>query len=471
VWYADALEKVFATDPAPKERCPAGPADTRPIALKLAPGERQPFQLVLTPGERVAARVQAWIVVPNGTLVPAGVRLVDHTNITFAVNAQRRQGLFPDPLVPVQPASFTVLEPGRAHAFWVTLTLPPDAMAGGSSAGVTLTGRLDVDITTAGGAAPTRSFPLVVGVWGFTVPPPAAASFITGSSWGSGSHYLREMLPPMSDEAYLDVWYDNMQEHRINSYVWMGQQPHIDGAISADLQRFTLNATSYDKRVAGLLRQGVQRLRLPILNGSTSLMHSHYLLPDQAWTFGGVEGQPQNQLTVPVFAPGQTLSLPVVLNPEFVRLYTLVYRSIAAHVEATGNLNRTYALFIDEVDYNLTGDPAIKPEVTPFTIAAMRELIHLHKAELHPSGLKLAQTVGDPEAVHGMLHDVDMWICDVSVYTAPGVAEMLGTMRRSGLENGAEVTVLMYHNAIPIIDLPGRHTGDIILFIVTFTRA
>ena len=93
----------------------------------------------------------------------------------------------------------------------------------------------------------------------------------------------------MEDDAYLDIWYDNMREHRINSYVWMGQQPDIGGTISADLQHFTLNSTVYDRRVALLLEQGVQRLRLPILEGSSVFMHSHYLLPDQKWTFGSVE--------------------------------------------------------------------------------------------------------------------------------------------------------------------------------------
>ena len=118
-----------------------------------------------------------------------------------------------------------------------------------------------------------------------------------------------------------------------------------------------------------------------------------------------------------------------------------------------GTLNVTYTMFIDEVDFDLRNNPSIEHGVTAFTVAAMRELIDLHKHRLVP-GLKLAQTAGDPAAVFGMLDDVNMWICDVSVYTAPGVAEALARKRRSGLANGDQVTVLMYHNAIPIVDLP-----------------
>ena len=211
VWYADALEKVFLSDAVPEQRCPAGPGDTRPVVLKMAPGERQPFQLVLAPSERITARVWAQLTTAAGAVLPAEVRAVGFTNITYPVNRQRRGGLFPDPLLPLPPGMFSpVLEAGRAHSFWVTLSLPPDTMpppadaAGGGPR--LLAGELQLDITTAAGAAPTRTFPLAVRVWRFAVPPPGAASFITGSSWGSGSHYLRGMLPPMSDEAYLDVW-------------------------------------------------------------------------------------------------------------------------------------------------------------------------------------------------------------------------------------------------------------------------
>ena len=318
VWYADALEKVFATDRTPPGRCPVGVDDTHPVVLKIAPGERQPFQVVLAPGKAVSARVQARLMASDGRVVEARVSIVGYTNVSFPVNAQRRGGPFPDPLIPTQPGAFSpVLQPGRAHPFWVTLSLPNDIVGG-----VTIGGWVDVDVITAQGAVPTRSFPLSVRVWGFSsIPPAATANFITGSAWGSGAHYLREMLPQMEEDAYLDIWYDNMREHRINSYVWMGQQPDIGGTISGDLQHFTLNSTVYDRRVALLLEQGVQRLRLPILEGSSVFMHSHYLLPDQTWTFGSVElspGQRNRTVTVPVFERGQNLTGSVRLNPEFV---------------------------------------------------------------------------------------------------------------------------------------------------------
>jgi hypothetical protein len=46
---------------------------------------------------------------------------------------------------------------------------------------------------------------------------------------------------------------------------------------------------------------------------------------------------------------------------------------------------------------------------------------------------------------------VDSWLVAIEPYSAPGVAESLAALRH---ERGSNVTTLLYHNAVPVVDLP-----------------
>ena len=435
VWYADASEKVFLADLPPPERCPADAGDRRTISIALARGERQPFQIVITPSTPITARIRALINTDSG-VQEAPVSRVGYTNVTTASNPQATTGLFPDPLPPTDGLVSGLLAPGRSHAFWVTVHSTLDG-AKLSTSGHELVVEMYHD-----SGLTTQSFPLNIRLWSFALPSVAESSLTTGSAWGSGFG-RDELFPPMTDEQRLEMWYENMAQHRVNSYAWMGQLPQIGGSLSKDRKSFRLNSSDYDAQVSKLRAKGVRRLRLPTLLGSTRWLHSHYLFSDQTWTFGAKDAA----VTLPVFASNMTET--VVLEPEFVRVFKLVYGTITAHVSSTGLLNETYAAFIDEPDMALNasdfpgGKLCIEKEcwstdvINRFTTAAVVALAELHRS-LHP-GLKLLSTAGDAASISALGPLVHLWIVDIDVWTAPGVGSLLSHLRRT-----ASAEVLVY---------------------------
>ena len=115
-WAADAMVRIFPSSPAPPlpllRRGEAGAPH-----VCMARREHQPLQVAVRPGATLAgARLVAK---PSSAALVASVSRIVSVEVSIAINAANKTGLYPDALPPQTQGA--ALQPGTTSAFWVDL--------------------------------------------------------------------------------------------------------------------------------------------------------------------------------------------------------------------------------------------------------------------------------------------------------------------------------------------------------------
>jgi hypothetical protein len=463
--YADAMEKVFSTDMPPAPPCGASE-----VVVRMARGERMSVQLVLTPTQPLSACMTA---IPDGTNNSATVYRIGYTTVAWTVRPDNRTGLYPDALVPAAEDNMIPLEPGRHQSFWVEVTVP--LLATTEREFYT---RVYIATITAQGQRTPVCVIIKAILWDFGVPAPQDAHQLLGGKFQAfePSHvYLQSDQSTLvnlqqPEPKALRANYENFARHRVNSYVWMAVTPTVIATISRDLTRVTLNTSAFDEQVAWLLAHGVKEIRFPppgpchsawmrsylgYAGKPLKYLQSHTQTMNASWTFFSVDGV--GPMHLPVFV-GDIAN--ARMNPQFVSLFNLVNTAIAKHLGSKGWSDIAVAAFTDEPQFNASADSLKEKtglmqnfttaEINNFTRFAVTSVARLYK-QLQPP-VRLQQTAGDPTVIadKDMRELVDRWLINHEPYTLPGMAESLAALRKER----PNVTTLLYHNALPVVDLP-----------------
>ena len=297
LWTAAATRKVHLDQPLPTAVAPG-------IELLAAGNDTEAFQLVLTPTttlSRVAVTCSDFAR-HGGAGISATqvtVRRVGYVPVTRPTDKRGREGLWPDPLLPLDgPVD---LEAGRHHVFWISVRLPKDAPAG----------RYRAALTVATGSGRGWRIPIRLRVVDFALPEEPRVRTAYGLGFGSVCQW--QGLKTEADKRKVaDLYLDDFARHRVSPYgpLWPdAYQLEIDqGQIHIDFRAFDAAAKrTLDARHFNGFNYGW---------GATSVPA----------TLGGHER----------------------FSPEYNALHRLVHNSICEHLEKRGWLRKAYVYWLDE---------------------------------------------------------------------------------------------------------------------------
>ena len=310
VWTASATRKVQLDQPLPS-------TVTDAVHIAAARNDTEAFQLVLTPTtdiEDVELALFFTGVHPRaGTARPktgeqlktllkdfdGSIRRVGYVPVTRPTDRRGREGLWPDPLLPVDGPMR--IEPGRHHPFWVSLYVPEGAVAG--------TYELELKVTAGGKTFVT--VPIRLRVFDFVLPEEPAVRTAYGLNYGSVCQW-QGIESDADKRKVADLYLDNFMRHRVSPYdpLWParyevaidGKQIEIDFAAFDAAAKRTLDARHFTGFNYGW--------------GATSVPA----------TLGGHER----------------------FSPEYNRLHQLVHNGVCAHLARHGWLDKAYVYWLDE---------------------------------------------------------------------------------------------------------------------------
>eukprot|EP01047_Picozoa_sp_COSAG01_P041290 COSAG01_NODE_3533_length_5962_cov_41.705611_6_plen_781_part_00 len=436
VSYADAL--VHVLPPTVDDTALRDEPAVRSLNLAAAKQQRLDFQLVLRSSAAQPLNVTVAGPDPVGTTTPA-VRLVSYVNVTLASNAERRVGLFPDPLL--DKASGIVPAASNGHVvFWVTLSIPAGAPASVTGA---------ITITDAISGTKLCAVPYNVHVWNFIVPNAEQASQSTGAEVsmsyavpGSHSYFQTSGIPISVVRTALG----NMFDHRLNTHVFAHVYPPIALNMSSDLATVQINTTLFDDQMEWLFARGMRQFRFPkpsfcgpaIKCGSSDPVHGDHKAENASvneWSLPGGKRIHDFKRVRPGKSPI------CALNPDFVSVFRRMYTPVVEHLRAKGWLHRTMVVLQDEPAWN-----------DPLTVCEWRQMAQLHKSldptlriwqDRWPAGYTTDRKVLD--ALYAEVGTTGTWVPDPLQYQADRANIALAAAKGT--------TFLSYDNSIPIIDL------------------
>ena len=162
---------------------------------------------------------------------------------------------------------------------------------------------------------------------------------------------------------------------------------------------------------------------------------------DQVWHFG-------RNVSNRIFVTSRTQTGSALsFDPEFKRLFRLLYSKICQHLRDTGVLDRARVSYYDEPIY-----------ATTFNAEALLSLNALFfdvcpGVHLWQDKWPVPEVSATSQIYANLTRDVTQWLVDWKQYVAKGVPAQVARARHTA---GAVTT--MYDNAIPIIDLPWTRT-------------
>jgi len=137
LWTTTTMDKVLR-EAAPPETAGSG------IVMYAAKNEQEPFQIVIRAEGAASATVDLSAFEGPATIDTASIRRVDYVTISEPSDASSiPSGRMPDPLLPTSFGASEPLPAGENQPFWITVSVPADAMAGDYVA--TLTVSVDGD--------------------------------------------------------------------------------------------------------------------------------------------------------------------------------------------------------------------------------------------------------------------------------------------------------------------------------------
>ena len=388
----------------------------------LARREHQSFQVALRPRSTMnAVRLIAKASVPA---VAVTVALVIQVNVSVAINAANRTGLFPDAL-PAQPAKGATLPAGITTAWWVTVT---SALSGNFSISLELE-EPHTDSTKLGTVA--------IAVLDFAIPPPNSSSFMSDAGIDFSPFFLWAKTPVAQRPAVIKGIYAQLAQYRINRLV------SCDGVVTTgvsaapsllrggiDISRTGLATAGMDEMIALVLRHGFTAFALPNIKGCGPVLRKpHVALPTDTWMINGT--------AYPIFKKNTAAAAPAAqLSAPFVAAFKSVYGAMYAHLVSKGWAQHARAIFLDEPSGG-------------FTTSAVNAV----NALWSEVGLRVMQTEYETA-----LRNVTSWNIKADSYTPA----LIAAQRTKG---GNESEVLVYSNAQAIIDLPAIRSRSLLWMI------
>jgi hypothetical protein len=264
LWSADSAWKISRQRPIPTEAAPA-------LYISAASAESEAVQLVLTPQQALKKfRAHASDLHSDaGAAISASqidLMRVDYVSITHPTDEIGVADQWPDPL-PMLPASSDIAAGGN-QPLWIRVAIP-----GGTPAGIY---RGSIELNAENYHA---SVPLVVEVYGFTLPSRMSCSTALGFSFDEVVRY-HNLQTESEKRQVLDLYFKSFASHHISPYEpapldplrvsWDGLEPHFlwqpwDRAVEEALANYGFN--SFRLRLLGLGGGSFESRREPQLNG------------------------------------------------------------------------------------------------------------------------------------------------------------------------------------------------------------
>lgn len=246
IWQVPAVIKVFQDDVPPDDY-----ASTPTIEIASARNEQESLQLAIRSGCDVAG-IQVRVEPPVGpqgfALSDLRIEVVGYVPIDGPSSYYQTQvpawhrripsragrgdgwaGMWPDPLLPTDTC---VLRAGVTQPIWVTVSVPPNAPAGGYEGRVRLEAAGDVVATV----------PFRVHVWDFALPDETRLAAIYDVRFGSGGNLWGKSL----DAAYPEIIRFLAARRLCPDTIRPGPAfRRVDGKVTADFTAFDQAATVY----------------------------------------------------------------------------------------------------------------------------------------------------------------------------------------------------------------------------------
>jgi hypothetical protein len=451
----DAMYKVLPGTGGGQPPPPPPVALAKPVAA--ARGELVHLQVYVAAGAvAVGAQISAAVDSLETAMI---VRSLAYHNLTLPVAAANgiaaasRPGLFPDALIPLGAEGVLTQEnmprEGAPQVFWLSLEVPRTAKPGLHQ------GRFNA--TGCRGA----SFSLQVSSFSM----PRTTTQLTGAQFEA--EFVRPFTSPACARAPNDGhkllqqcdapqtalnFFRSLATQHSNTQVWF-QLDDLPWApkyhLNAAMTEVTLNTTLNDvwwPRVLALTDS--KHWRMPF----SDRIHSvpHMFKTNATWTFS-VEGA--NAHVVPMFQGGTA----GVLNPEFSRLFKLLFGAVMQYLESRGWADDgSWVQVIDEPQWP-------DNDTLANTMAIMRlykqtdPRIKIYQTRW-PNGGGAAATEltasGVPPYALPLLDLVDWWCPHVCQWTAQGVPEAMAALRRQRAGTERQLHITVYDNGVPIIESP-----------------
>jgi hypothetical protein len=490
VWTAHSLDKVFVTDQAPA-------SVAAPITLAAARDEHCQFQLVVLPHQQLS-NITVELAGMQDEQIALDVKLVEFVNVTAAVNPANQTGLFPDPL-PNLPFGATLHATQGAAPFWLTLIPGPTAPAGLHTGAIVVggsAGQCTVPITvqvynfsvanrtqlTDSGLRVQRGLDrffdrekgtnreIVQRYYTFMVD-----YRVNQQIFLSVYPYINANWAPDRSDVSLDtVAFDAALQSLLGRGL---QQFRFPSPTNATMSGSEGGASPYLDENPGNPTHDVQpdeEWHFGTNISSRIFARSNACPPDSPYIYGGNDDRGvfcgENATCAKVgdcddsccLTPGHTSGCQgrqrcsthaggyagdsgVNFDPEFKRLFTLLYSKVCEHLRGAGILDKARVSYYDEPTY--TG------KFNSEALLALNALFFETCPGVHlwQDSWPVPYVNTSTPIYKGLTRDVSQWLVDWEQYVKPGVPAQVAAAHRSP----AQAVTTMYDNAIPIIDCPG----------------
>jgi hypothetical protein len=225
LWTTPTMEKVLR-EAAPPIKAGSG------IAMFAAKNEFEPFQIVVRADAAATATLQlSPFAGPSSAITRVEIRRVDYVRVSTASDASSLSSTqIPDPLRPTAFGANEALPANQNQPFWITVYVPPTAVAGDYTATLTI---------TVGGIA--QAVPVSLHVYDFALP----ANIGFEGEWNASFEALGGSESLAAVQKLKDFFY----EHRLtpSSVAWPAGL-NYNGGISYDCTtgQFVTEANDYD---------------------------------------------------------------------------------------------------------------------------------------------------------------------------------------------------------------------------------
>lgn len=430
---------------------------TTPVLI--AGGETVHFQVAVSGTAIVPEGATLEVTLPLA-LVQMGAtytaRWVDHVQVNETDVQQ--PGYYPDPLPPLP----SILGPWnldeRNHAFWISVTMPPNVRP--ANPGLHSGGTVRLLTTRDRGSAlincSTATFS--VRVFGFALE--AKHTQLTMAQFKK--RFTDQYFPPsasMADKATTALaFFSSLARQRINSLAYM-QPDNLPFAMTytfndASLKSLTLSTGDFDEwwpKVISIMKP-IDGVALPL--SVLPLQVKHLLHDNATYAFcieSSIQSTCHNTVQVPVFAPPYNGTL----NPTFVDAFTKLIKAVVAHMDTVHPYNGPYWVQADD-------EPIWVDATTRMNVLSLMRLFKRIEPTLKIFQTRFPQGTYDgtgcgpngtgevPPEMQEALELVDYWcphVCQMS--QAPGVPQSLAALR----SRRPEVKVLVYNNGACITPL------------------
>ena len=401
--------------------------------------------LVKTRDPVTPAELTVQATVPGAPDFSVGVRLLHYTDLNVTFAASNAPGRYPDALLPEEYWSADVVaKPATWAVFWLSVAVPAGAPPGIHQGVISVS-------TKSGTCGMHGRFSLKVSQFRM----PAHRSQLTGAEFSQANIQAFNKNPENMTMDSILGWFRSMAQQGINSLVWfsMDSLPFAPRyTISADRQSVKLDTVALEKWFPVILNvTGAKHWRMPF----SARIHSapHVVETNATWTFRGEGGE---VFTVPIFKEGH----PGTLDPEFERLFLMLFRAVDAFMERVGwAVQGSWVQVSDEPTWT-------DPVTLNNSLALMKLYRNVSKngkifQTRYPEGTGSTEAetgartpAARPEAYTDLIDQVDWWCVHVCQWSYPGVPAELAAIRANRERQGREFHVTVYDNGVPPIESP-----------------